>query len=95
LFDGEGEDSLIFENVAYTDLWFAQSSNGRNLEIGVLGTNDKITVTDWFLNTNRQIEHIEAGGASLEAAQVAGLVEALAGYAPGVAPNELLGQYWA
>jgi Ca2+-binding RTX toxin-like protein len=95
LFDGEGEDTLIFENVAYTDLWFAKTSNGRGLEISVQGTGDQITVTDWFLNESRQIEHIEAGGASLEAAQVAGLTEALADYTPGIAPNGVLEQYWA
>jgi Ca2+-binding RTX toxin-like protein len=95
LFDGEGEDGLIFEGIDYTDLWFAKTSNGRNLEISLPGTDDQITVTDWFLNESRQIEHIQAGGYVLEAAQVAELAEALAGHAPGFAPDELLGQYWA
>jgi Ca2+-binding RTX toxin-like protein len=96
LFDGEGEDSLIFEGIAYTDLWFQQSGpSGRNLEISVPGTDDRITITDWFLNESRQIERIEAGGASLAAAQVLELVGVLADYAPGDAPDEVLGQYWS
>jgi hypothetical protein len=61
----------------------------------VLGTGDTITVTDWFLNPKRQIEHIEADGASLEASQVAGLVEALADYAGLAPPDDALGQYWS
>lgn len=95
LFDGAGEDTLIFEGIDYTDLRFAQTGpSGRDLEISVLGTDDRITVTDWFLNANRQIEHLEAGGATLAAAQVAGLAGALAEY-PGVAPpDEVFGQYW-
>jgi hypothetical protein len=47
------------------------------------------------LNESRQIEHIEADGASLEASQVAGLVEALADYAGIAPPDDVLGQYWS
>jgi hypothetical protein len=60
----------------------------------VLDTEEKITVTDWFLDAGRQIEHIEAGEARLAATEVLGLVGALAGYAPGDAPDEVLGMYW-
>jgi Ca2+-binding RTX toxin-like protein len=81
--DTQGNDTLIFEGIDYADLWFTQTGvNGRNLEISVQGTDDKITVTDWFLAPSRQIEHIQAGGYVLDAAEVAKLVEALAGYAP-------------
>jgi hypothetical protein len=60
-----------------------------------------VTVTDWFLNDSRQIEHIQADGATLEADAVRGLVDALANYAsppadsaPGVSLVNLIGSYW-
>jgi Ca2+-binding RTX toxin-like protein len=78
--DTQGEDTLVFEGIDHTQLWFtAAGVNGRNLEISVLGTDDKLTITDWFLGASRQIEHIQAGDYLLEASAMQGLVEALAG----------------
>ena len=61
-------------------------------------------MTDWFLsgNSSRQIEHIQAGDHELDAAEVAGLIEALADYVPQpmdsdiVVPTlaEIVGGYW-
>jgi Ca2+-binding RTX toxin-like protein len=101
IFDMQGEDTLIFEGLDYSQLWFAKSGvNGRNLEIGVLGAEDKVTITDWFLLPSRQIEHLQAGGATLEAADVAALVDAYAGYTPDGteidgALLDVVGTYWA
>ena len=62
-----------------------------------------MTVTDWFLsgNSSRQIEHIQAGEYELDAAEVAGLVEALAACAAqpdsGIGASSLAGiagNYW-
>ncbi|MDR0702966.1 MAG: hypothetical protein LBF61_11335, partial [Azoarcus sp.] len=105
ILDTQGNDALVFDNVAHTDLWFAQTGvNGRNLEISVLGANDKITVTDWFLGASRQIEHIQAGEYTLDGAEVAALVEALADFdatpvdeGDGVllpSPDDILAAYW-
>jgi hypothetical protein len=44
----------------------------------VLGTDDKVTITDWFAAPNRQIEHIQAGGLELVAADVQALGDAYA-----------------
>jgi hypothetical protein len=103
LLDTQGDDTLIFEGVDYSQLWFAKSSNGRSLEISNFDTGDKVTVTDWFLGASRQTEHIQAGGHELEAAEVQGLVDALAGYVPqpidsdivvGSSLDDILAGYW-
>jgi hypothetical protein len=88
---------LIFEGIDYTQLSFARvGTNGRNLEISVAGTDDTVTVTDWFVAASRQIEHIEADGYVLDGAEmvalidahvldgteVVALIDALAGYTP-------------
>ncbi|MDR2093012.1 MAG: hypothetical protein LBP58_06835, partial [Azoarcus sp.] len=105
LLDTQGEDTLVFEGIDHTSLWFTQTGpNGRNLEISVYGTDDKITVTDWFLSGSRQIEHIQAGDYVLDGAEVAALAEALADFGPTMVgegdylllrwPDEIFDQYW-
>jgi Ca2+-binding RTX toxin-like protein len=70
ILDTQGDDTLIF-GIDYTQLWFQKTGvNGRSLEIGVLGSDDKVTTTDWFAAPSRQIEHIQAGGFELAAADV-------------------------
>jgi Ca2+-binding RTX toxin-like protein len=96
LLDTQGDDTLVFEGIDYTDLVFAKSANGRSLEISVQGTGDRVTVTDWFLNESRQIEHIQAGEHELDGTDVAALVDALADYADsGVPLEDILATYWA
>ncbi|MDR2091790.1 MAG: hypothetical protein LBP58_00480 [Azoarcus sp.] len=104
LLDTQGDDTLVFEGIDYTDLVFAKSANARSLEISVQGTDDKVTVTDWFLNESRQIEHIQAGDYELDGAEVLNLIGALADYVPpplepetggnAVPFVELIGNYW-
>lgn len=80
---GTDVDRLSFFNATYNQLWFKQS--GDDLEISVVGASDKVTVQDWFAGgDNHQIElTLDAGGAhALAAGQVAGLVSALASFAP-------------
>lgn len=61
------------------NLWFKQS--GNNLEIDLLGTNSKVTVTDWFAgNARAQVESIHtADGLKLDS-QVSQLVQAMASF---------------
>ncbi|MDR1661327.1 MAG: hypothetical protein LBR95_02710, partial [Azoarcus sp.] len=69
---------------------------------GILDTDDKVTITDWFAAPSRQIEHIQAGGLELAAADVQALVDALAAYVPQPIDldidvpslDDLLGNYW-
>ncbi|MDR3560885.1 MAG: hypothetical protein P4N59_05530 [Negativicutes bacterium] len=61
-------------------LWFKQS--GSNLEIDLLGTTSKITLTGWYgSNTSAQVQSFTANGITLLNSQVAQLVSAMATYA--------------
>lgn len=51
------------------NLWFQQS--GNNVVIDLLGTNDSITVQNWFSGGGAQVQSINAGSETLLNTQVA------------------------
>jgi Ca2+-binding RTX toxin-like protein len=59
------------------NLWFQQS--GNNLQIDLLGTNDQITVNNWFSGAGFQVTSIDADGLKIDS-QLAQLVSAMATY---------------
>ncbi len=69
-------DVLEFEDISYDRLWFTQS--GNDLVIDVVGTNDKVTVDDWYLGENYQLDEITAGDLTLRQNHVVQLVNAMA-----------------
>ena len=78
--DSAYKDTLTFGNgINQDNLWFSQS--GDDLLITVVGTDDQITVDNWFLGDTYQIEEINAGGAIVNDAQVEQLVNAMAAFA--------------
>ncbi len=77
-----GNDTLRFEDLNPAELWFGKS--GYHLTIGLVGTQDKVTVNNWFSGTWNMIDTIEAGGSVLAETQVAQMVQAMAALgAPG------------
>jgi len=78
-----GEDTLAFgEDIAPDQLWF--SRDGRDLAIDIIGSEDSVTVTDWFGWLGREsVERIEvSSGEALAAAEVNNLVQAMASFDP-------------
>lgn len=74
-------DRLIFSDVDHDQLWFRVV--GDNLEVRVIGTSDRVVVSDWAQGSQHQLEQIVAGdGVALGNAQVANLVDAMAAFAP-------------
>ncbi|NJM32203.1 MAG: hypothetical protein HC848_04190 [Limnobacter sp.] len=71
-------DTAVFENVSYENLWFSRS--GYSLQINVAGTDDQVTVSNWYSGSNYQLDQIEAGSSVLLYAQVEQLVSAMASY---------------
>ncbi len=64
-----------------SQLWFRKT--GNNLEVSVIGTTDKVTVSGWYLSTDRQVEVFElANGQQLLNTEVHALVQAMAAYTP-------------
>jgi hypothetical protein len=56
------------------ELWFGQS--GNHLTIGLVGTQDTVTVTNWFSGDNK-IDAIEANSMVLVETQLSQLLEAM------------------
>lgn len=71
-------DVLSLEGIVREDLWL--SRNGDDLVIDVTGSEDSITVQDWYANSAQQLDVIQAGGSSLYANQVDSLVNAMAAF---------------
>ncbi len=86
---GNHDDLLVFgADVTADQLWFSHVDN--NLEIGLIGTTDKITIADWYSGTANHVEtFITSDGKQLLDSQVESLVNAMAAFAPPVA-----GQNW-
>jgi Ca2+-binding RTX toxin-like protein len=75
-------DELHFRSASYDMLWFKQV--GADLEVSVVGTQNKTTVQGWFLGSANQLELIvdEVGGHELNANKVGSLVTAMSQFAP-------------
>ncbi|MCF5715806.1 calcium-binding protein [Pseudomonas tremae] len=82
------QDVLQFgADIAADQLWF--SKNGWDLDVGVIGTADKVTVSNWSFwssdswKDSQKIEQFRtADGKVLMGSQVDQLVEAMAAFAP-------------
>jgi Ca2+-binding RTX toxin-like protein len=81
-------DRVDFGSLLQSQVAFQRS--GNNLEALIVGSNvDKLVVKDWYLGTQYRVEQFAfADGATLSDAQVQGLVDAMAGFAPGTASVE-------
>jgi Ca2+-binding RTX toxin-like protein len=77
-----GTDVLQFgAGISADQLWFKQVNN--NLEISVIGTDDKVTIAGWYDTPMLHIETIQlANGQKLFDSQVQNLVQAMASFAP-------------
>jgi Ca2+-binding RTX toxin-like protein len=58
-------------------LWFLQA--GNDLQIDVMGTTEKVTISNWFGSSGNRLQEIMAGGEKLDS-QVSQLVQAMAAY---------------
>lgn len=67
--------------VSNDQLWFAKS--GNNLEVSIIGTTDKLTMTNWYLGSQYHVEQFKtSNGKTLLDSQVQNLVSAMAAFSP-------------
>ncbi|AGI23743.1 HlyJ hemolysin-like protein [Pseudomonas sp. ATCC 13867] len=71
-------DVLSIEGIVREELWL--SRDGDDLVIDVTGSEDGITIQDWYANSAQQLDVIQAGSSSLYANQVDSLVNAMAAF---------------
>lgn len=83
-------DALLFgTDVGTEQLWFER--NGLDLNIGIIGTDDRIGVTGWYLSSRMQVEAFHtADGHTLLSSQVDALVSAMAAFSPPAAGQTTL-----
>ncbi|MEE1896686.1 calcium-binding protein, partial [Pseudomonas otitidis] len=64
---------------------------GNNLELSVLGSDDKVTISNWYASASNHVETIKtADGKTLLDSQVQNLVNAMAAFAPPTAGSSNL-----
>jgi Ca2+-binding RTX toxin-like protein len=87
LINNKGEetssDTVSFEaGIASDQLWFSQV--GNDLVVNVIGTNDQVTVDEWYLNNgDNQVASFEiSAGMEVLNTQVENLVSAMSAYSP-------------
>lgn len=71
-------DVLSIADIGRENLWL--SRQGDDLVIDVTGSEDRITIQDWYADPAQQLDVIQAGSASLYANQVDNLVNAMAAF---------------
>jgi Ca2+-binding RTX toxin-like protein len=79
---GSDQDMLLFgQGISKDQLWFEQM--GNDLNIRVIGTDDAVSIKDWYAGVDHKVERIEtSNGALLVDNQVQQLVSAMAAFAP-------------
>jgi Ca2+-binding RTX toxin-like protein len=74
-------DVLQFSDVAASQLWFARNGASNDLQINVIGSNDSVTVKNWFLSSMCHVEQIKTSdGMTLVDTQVANMIQAMAAF---------------
>lgn len=78
---GNSDQLLLDAGVAYDQLWFRHV--GTALEVSIIGTTDKVTVSNWYGGISNQVERIQvADGLYLANNKVEQLVQAMASMTP-------------
>ncbi|MEK7323495.1 MAG: S8 family serine peptidase [Pseudomonadota bacterium] len=86
---GNTDVAQFLSDIAIDQIWFRRLSN--NLEVSVIGTNDKLTIGNWYSGNAYHIEQFKtAGGKTLLDSQVDNLVNAMAAFAPPAAGQTTL-----
>ena len=86
---GNSDRALFDSGISVDQLWFRQVSN--NLEASIIGTTDKLVLTNWYLGGQYQVETFEASdGQVLLSSQVQNLVQAMAAFSPPAAGQTTL-----
>ena len=73
--------ALFGPAIAADQLWFRKVQN--HLEVSIIGTSDKLTVSDWYLDDRYRVEQFKtADNQTLLSSQVDSLVQAMAAFSP-------------
>ena len=87
-------DVLQLMGVSANQIWLRKVSN--NLEVSIIGTSDKVTISNWYLGAQYHVEEFKTSdGRTLLDRQVQNLVQAMAGFSPPAAGQTTLPKNYA
>lgn len=76
---GNTDAARFHAGIAVDQLWLAKS--GNNLNISIIGTNDRFTLTNWYLGSQYRVEQFKTSeGKRLLDTQLQNLVSAIAAF---------------
>jgi Ca2+-binding RTX toxin-like protein len=89
---GDGQDTInnydtgvgtvdtleLDKDLALDDLWFSQS--GNDLQIDIIGTDDKLTISNWYSSDAYKLEEVHVNGSNILNNQLEQLVSAMSSY---------------
>src|SRR5690606_12558803 len=82
-------DQLVLEGISQHDLWMRKS--GNNLEISLIGTDDKTVISNWYSGADYRLDQIATvDGKVLLESQVQTLVDAMASFGVSAGSEENL-----
>lgn len=86
------KDVVQFLNgVAASQIWFRKANAGQDLEVSIIGGDDRLLIKDWFKGAAFHVEQFRsADGKTLLDGQVQNLVNAMAAFAPPAAAQTSL-----
>jgi hypothetical protein len=71
-------DVAQFNDVDYSALWLSRSAN--DLQINIEGSDDQVSIDNWYAGVSNQLDEIRVGNAVLQNNQVDQLVSAMASF---------------
>ena len=92
--ENDGHDVLQLMGASANQIWLRKVSN--NLEVSIIGTSDKMTISNWYLGAQYHVEEFKTSdGRTLLDSQVQNLVQAMAGFSPPAAGQTTLPKNYA
>jgi Ca2+-binding RTX toxin-like protein len=82
-------DQLEFSYLRAEQLWFSKVNN-TDLEVRVIGTNGKVTISNWYSGNQYHVEQFKSDSGMLSHTNVDTLVNAMAAFAPPAAGQTTL-----
>src|SRR3990167_5068533 len=78
ILESSGSDTVLFGDVDHDRLWFWRA--GDDLRIGIINTNDWLTIDDWYATDGNKVEQFNTvdDGFALLQSQIQQLVAAMA-----------------
>jgi Ca2+-binding RTX toxin-like protein len=87
-FDSETDILSLEGEITEADIWFKKTNN--HLDVYLLGSDDHIRVNNWYKADKYELDRIDTGSSSIDAAGIEQLVSAMASFGSPTAGGEIV-----